>query len=157
MVTYYIYTLIQDGYAFYVGKTMHTEKRHDAHKKSFGESVELAVIDSIDCEYADRASDELELFYIDLFRQYGFKLRNAVGNLNYKRKPAVRAKKCLKNDLPDYSCQLLKPSDVCELLGVSNEELKKLVSNGVVNQPIRFTSHTVRYRMSDISQFINKN
>jgi hypothetical protein len=69
---YYIYILLKNNIPFYVGKTNNPTTRKNKHKIKFGKNIELLVIDNADNE----TWRELEEFYIQLFRNWGFILEN---------------------------------------------------------------------------------
>lgn len=66
----YIYMLTEHGNPFYVGYTNSLKTRIRTHRKNFGEHIEIEEIDKVkDHHYWEK-------FYIDLFKQWGFELRN---------------------------------------------------------------------------------
>lgn len=66
----YIYMLTEHGNPFYIGYTNSLETRIRAHRKAFGEHIEIEEIDKVvKVKYWEK-------FYIDLFKQWGFELRN---------------------------------------------------------------------------------
>lgn len=52
---------------------------------------------------------------------------------------------------------LLTVTEACQMLKVSRVTLWKMTKQKKINQPVKIGSRNIRYRMSDISQFINKN
>jgi hypothetical protein len=66
----YIYMLTEHGNPFYIGYTNSLETRIRAHRKAFGKHIEIEQLDKVEkVKYWEK-------FYIDLFRQWGFELRN---------------------------------------------------------------------------------
>ena len=62
--------LTEHGNPFYVGYTNSLKTRIRMHRKAFGEHIEIEEIDKVDnVKYWEK-------FYIDLFKQWGFELRN---------------------------------------------------------------------------------
>ena len=72
----YIYLITNiEGDKIYIGKTNRKYNREYCHKKRFGNQICIDYIDSIDTE--DSAEwKKLEVFWIEQFRQWGFKLEN---------------------------------------------------------------------------------
>lgn len=70
---YYIYYLhYGDNIPFYVGKTNNVVTRRNGHKKRYGKDIQIYTLE----ETTTEEWRELEEFYIQLFRSWGFKLTN---------------------------------------------------------------------------------
>ncbi len=54
----------------------------------------------------------------------------------------------------DIQLQLLTHRNVCELLGVSDSTLRRMVQRGEINKPKNITKRTVRYKYSDVQHLI---
>lgn len=70
MKKYYIYTLSKNKTIFYIGKTLNLDKRLSNHKIKYGNDILLEVLD----ETTNWKSSEI--FWIEQFRQWGFKVLN---------------------------------------------------------------------------------
>ena len=66
----YIYILSQNNIIFYIGKTNNIDKRLSNHKITYGEDIMLEILDETDNWKLD------EKYWIEQFRQWGFKLQN---------------------------------------------------------------------------------
>ena len=67
---YYIYILIENDIPFYVGKTNDLQQRLKNHKQKFKKNITIEEIDKVD------DWKFWEIFYIDLFKSWGFNLLN---------------------------------------------------------------------------------
>lgn len=76
METYYIYILLRNGVVFYVGSTLRTRARLDAHKRTLGFTPEMVIIDEL---ITKARSDvrQLEEYWIHQLRSWGFALKNS--------------------------------------------------------------------------------
>ena len=70
---YYIYYLhLGDNIPFYVGKTNNPNSRTYQHKRTYGSNTNLEILE----ETNNETWRETEEFYIQIFRYWGFKLKN---------------------------------------------------------------------------------
>lgn len=69
---YYIYILEKNNIPFYVGKTNNPKTRLSRHKQVYGNQITLEIIDNA----CDESWRDLEEFYIQLLRSWGFNLSN---------------------------------------------------------------------------------
>jgi group I intron endonuclease len=74
MTYIYLITNISGG-SVYIGKTKNKSQREYMHKSRFGENIDIDYIDSID-SLESNDWKKLEVFWIEQFRQWGFKLEN---------------------------------------------------------------------------------
>lgn len=82
MITY-IYTVSdKNGVVYYVGRTENPEGRSCGHRKCNN----FEIIDTIETDYEYYRITDLENYWIDQMRQWGFVLKNKNGNLAYDRR-----------------------------------------------------------------------
>ena len=74
MTHIYIITNI-DNDKIYIGKTCNKKSREAHHKWNYGNNIQIDYIDSVD-SYEPSEWKKLECFWIEQFRQWGFKLLN---------------------------------------------------------------------------------
>ncbi len=82
---HYVYVLLENNIPFYVGRTIHLKTRYYQHKYRFKTEF---VMEQIDC--CDEHDIEfLELFYIDKYREKGYRLQNNCNRSKYKNKVSI--------------------------------------------------------------------
>jgi hypothetical protein len=125
---YYIYILLKNNIPFYVGKTNNPTTRKNKHVLRFGKGIELLVIDNAN----DETWRELEEFYIQLFRSWGFILKNGFkggGGASYwtkeqKQNPIRKAKlsKPKPKGFGDKISKNRNHKEAGRLAGISNQK-----------------------------------
>ena len=68
----YIYSLENKNGIFYIGKTKNISRRRSMHRKNYGYDTELFIIDEVE----DNEWKFWECYWIEQFKQWGFKLTN---------------------------------------------------------------------------------
>lgn len=96
----YIYFLEENGIVFYIGKTKNKEQRLKNHRSLYGKYTQMVEVDFV-CDYESRF---WEIFYIQLYKMYGFSLKNKV----YLSKIKNTNESIKKNQNIKYSINHLK-------------------------------------------------
>lgn len=81
-MTGYIYSLDDkdENDIFYIGSSVNTKYRFSIHRNTFGYNIITDIVEQVDFEYRWQLFD-IETYWIDQFRQWGFDLKN---RLTYK-------------------------------------------------------------------------
>jgi len=93
LVKHSVYMLLMDGVPFYIGVTSNLDERFKVHKRNHGQQIQ---IEELECCLSKNRSNgrrhDLERFWINQFRAWGFDLknRNANPSYNYQRRPQQR-------------------------------------------------------------------
>jgi len=84
-MTGYIYTLSKNGAVFYVGQTLAPEVRQTTHLLNYrGNGISFEIVEEFSAgeDAYKKEMFNLERYWIDQFRQWGFLLINQRGNLS---------------------------------------------------------------------------
>lgn len=119
-MTGYIYSVSKNDAVFYIGSTFGLHKRRKDHldKLSNLNNISFHVIEEVECENKLQLIKQ-EYFWIEQFRQWGFDLVNANGNISNK-------------NIITYTC-IAKPKRVCLKCGEAIKRRDKWVGRASGN------------------------
>lgn len=129
-----IYVLEKNGVPFYVGKAKDSTRRKHAHRRTYGLDIQSYIIDEVeDWKY-------WESFWIEQFKQWGFKLENknngGGGPSSYTEEQKQKMRKPHKEGTGGKISKTLKERNHSQYY---TEEIKEKISQGNKGKPKPFS------------------
>ena len=87
----YIYSLSMYGDIFYVGSSWNAIERLKGHKTRFGYNTVMEIIEEVDVPQRWDLQN-IEMYWIEQFKQWGFTLKNKDSHKSYNNAPSDIAK-----------------------------------------------------------------